>query len=236
MMMFDPSSTKCEVQAHWDLSQQEVCEPSHHVSSQRPDPVWGSVQSIFLMKLYIWLSTTKWTGRQERRSWVAGSHVSQERALYCSRTNLWREDGAVSALGIELVSLDSLLGRRAYLSTSEVWFESSGWECLLCRSSSDWTEDTCRCREAWQEKRSKQKSDRGTVVTSAPVSKPRQAGIMRLHIDLVEEKEGSALTESQYLEEEWTLVLGLRAGGPEPVRQWSGLGCGHEVAQSHWLL
>lgn len=48
------------------------------------------VQSMFMMKLYIWVSTTKWTGRQERRSWVAGSHVSQERALYCSRTNLSR--------------------------------------------------------------------------------------------------------------------------------------------------
>lgn len=35
-----------------------------------------------------------------------------------------------------------------YLSTSEVWLESRGWECLLCRSSSDWTEDTCRCKEA----------------------------------------------------------------------------------------
>lgn len=52
----------------------------------------------------------------------------------------------------------------------------------------------------------------------------------------MEEMEGSELTESQYLEEEWTLVLGLRAGRPEPVRQWSGLGCGHKVAQSHWLL
>lgn len=41
-----------------------------------------------MIKLYIWLSTTKWTGRQDRRSWVAGSHVSQERALYCSSTNL----------------------------------------------------------------------------------------------------------------------------------------------------
>lgn len=51
-----------------------------------------------------------------------------------------------------------------------------------------------------------------------------------------EEVEGTERAESQYLEEEWTLVLGLRAGGPEPVRQWSGLGCGHEVAQSHWLL
>lgn len=67
--------------------------------------------------------------------------------------------------------------------------------------------------------------------------KQREAGIrLRLHLELVEEKEGSELTESQYLEEEWTLVLGLRAGGPEPVRQWSGLGCGHEVAQCHWLL
>lgn len=41
MTMFDPSSTKCEVRAHWDPSQQEVCEASHHISSQRPDPVSG---------------------------------------------------------------------------------------------------------------------------------------------------------------------------------------------------
>ena len=47
--------------------------------------------SKFMMKLYIWLSTTKWMGRQERRSCVAGSQVSQERALYCSSTNLMGE-------------------------------------------------------------------------------------------------------------------------------------------------
>lgn len=40
----------------------------------------------------------------------------------------------------------------------------------------------------------------------------------------------------RYLEEEWALVLGLRAGRPEPVRKGSGLGCGDEVAQSHGLL
>lgn len=56
-----------------------------HLSSVIP----FQAQSMFMIKLYIWVSTTKWTGRQERRSWVAGSHVSQERALYCSRTNLW---------------------------------------------------------------------------------------------------------------------------------------------------
>lgn len=39
-----------------------------------------------------------------------------------------------------------------------------------------------------------------------------------------------------YLKEEWALVLGLRAGRPEPVRQWSSLRCGNEVAQSHRLL
>lgn len=39
-----------------------------------------------------------------------------------------------------------------------------------------------------------------------------------------------------HLQEEWTLVLGLRAGRPEPVGQWSGFGCGDEVAQSHRLL
>lgn len=55
--------------------------------SQTPASLFRA-QSMFMMKLYIWVSTTKWTGRQERRSWVAGSHVSQERALYCSRTNL----------------------------------------------------------------------------------------------------------------------------------------------------
>lgn len=56
------------------------------IKFQEFDPV--RVQSMFMIKLYIWVSTTKWTGRQERRSWVAGSHVSHERALYCSRTNL----------------------------------------------------------------------------------------------------------------------------------------------------
>lgn len=40
------------------------------------------------MALYNWVSTTKWTGRQEVRSWVAGLHVSHDRALYCSKTNL----------------------------------------------------------------------------------------------------------------------------------------------------
>lgn len=44
--------------------------------------------SIFMIKLYIWFSTTKWTGRHDLRSWVAGSQVSQESALYCSNTNL----------------------------------------------------------------------------------------------------------------------------------------------------
>lgn len=39
-----------------------------------------------------------------------------------------------------------------YLSTSEVWLESSGWECLLWSSSSDCTEGTWRCKEAWERK------------------------------------------------------------------------------------
>lgn len=43
-------------------------------------------------------------------------------------------------------------------------------------------------------------------------------------------------TCSKYLEKEWALVLGLRAGRPEPVGQWSSLGCGDKVAQSHRLL
>lgn len=38
---------------------------------------------------------------------------------------------------------------KPHLRTSEVWLESRGWECLLCRSSSDCTEDTWRCKEAW---------------------------------------------------------------------------------------
>lgn len=50
-------------------------------------------------------------------------------------------------------SVQTLVICAAYLSTSEVWLESRGWECLLWRSSSDWTEDTCRWREAWEEKR-----------------------------------------------------------------------------------
>lgn len=74
------------------------------------------------------------------------------------------------------------------------------------------------------------------LITVFPNENITDQSTQRLHVDFVEETEGSELTESQYLEEEWTLVLGLRAGGPEPVRQWSGLGCGHKVAQSHWLL
>ena len=42
--------------------------------------------------------------------------------------------------------------------------------------------------------------------------------------------------ELAYLEEEGALVLGLWAGGPEPVREGSGLGGGDEVAQGHGLL
>lgn len=40
----------------------------------------------------------------------------------------------------------------------------------------------------------------------------------------------------KYLEEEWTLVLSLRAGGPEPVREAIGLRGGDVVAQSERLL
>lgn len=57
--------------------------------SNPPSPV-NVGYNMFMMKLYIWLSTTKWMGRHDRRSCVAGSHVSQERALYCSSTNLVR--------------------------------------------------------------------------------------------------------------------------------------------------
>lgn len=50
-----------------------------------------------MMALYSCVSTTKWTGRQEVRSWVAGLHVSQDRALYCSSTNLpGRAQGSAS--------------------------------------------------------------------------------------------------------------------------------------------
>lgn len=123
------------------------------IQSQQFDPV--RVQSMFMMKLYICVSTTKWTGRQERRSWVAGSHVSQERALYCSRTNLsGRETQRIVNTCLNSVTGSSphlKTQTAAYLSTSEVWLESSGWECLLCRNSSDWTED--RCREACGKKK-----------------------------------------------------------------------------------
>lgn len=131
------------------------------IRSQQFDPVFR-VQSMFMIKLYIWVSTTKWTGRQERRSWVAGSHVSQERALYCSRTNLScrrQTDGRVDTSRSIYLIIQALLIWAAYLSTSEVWLESRGWECLLWRSSSDWTEDTCRCREAWGKKRWRYKLD-----------------------------------------------------------------------------
>ena len=54
-----------------------------------------------------------------------------------------------------MVYLLSLLS--PHLSTSEVWLESSGWECLLWRSSSDWTEDTCRCKDAWERQRERER-------------------------------------------------------------------------------
>lgn len=49
-----------------------------------PSEIYRSLR----MPLYICVRTVKWIGRQERRSWAAGLQVSQERALYCSRTNL----------------------------------------------------------------------------------------------------------------------------------------------------
>lgn len=56
-------------------------------------------QSMFMMALYNCVSTTKWTGRQEVRSWVAGLHVSQDRALYCSSTNLRTSDVVLESRG-----------------------------------------------------------------------------------------------------------------------------------------
>lgn len=146
--------------------------PSRKIHGAKERSIWSDlssviplgVQSMFMMKLYIWVSTTKWTGRQERRSCVAGSHVSQERALYCSRTNLSHgEQTVLMHVVLFILKSGSLIVHTrlvwaAYLSTSEVWLESSGWECLLWRSSSDWTEDTCRCREAWEEKKMEMRS------------------------------------------------------------------------------
>lgn len=62
-------------------------------------------ERMFMMALYSCVSTTKWTGRQELRSWVAGLHVSHDSALYCSRTNLQdseedRKKGCIKLLGV----------------------------------------------------------------------------------------------------------------------------------------
>lgn len=48
-----------------------------------------------------------------------------------------------------------VVGKAGYLSTSEVWLESRGWEFLPCSSSSDCTEDTWRCKEACGDERAK---------------------------------------------------------------------------------
>lgn len=85
-----------------------------------PSEIYRSLR----MPLYICVRTVKWIGRQERRSWAAGLQVSQERALYCSRTNL---------------------------STSEVVLESSGWtleDVLPDTRSSVWAMDMWWCRDA----------------------------------------------------------------------------------------
>jgi len=58
-----------------------------------------------------------------------------------------------------LYALEDSFSSNTYLRTSEVWLESSGWECLLCKSSSDCTEDTWRCREAWSRGKKKCSAD-----------------------------------------------------------------------------
>ena len=73
------------------------------------------------MALYNCVSTTKWTGRQELRSWVAGLQVSQDSALYCSKTNLRRE----THRDIRLGSL------TPFLRVSSGRFTSTHLWCLL---------------------------------------------------------------------------------------------------------
>ena len=50
-------------------------------------------------------------GRHDRRSCVAGSHVSQERALYCSSTNLFRHTKEIQVLFIMEMEVDILASK-----------------------------------------------------------------------------------------------------------------------------
>lgn len=44
------------------------------------------------------------------------------------------------------------------------------------------------------------------------------------------------MVRAWYLEEEWTLVLSLRTGWPEPVGKWAGFSRGNKVAEGQRLL
>lgn len=44
------------------------------------------------------------------------------------------------------------------------------------------------------------------------------------------------MVRARYLEKEWTLVLSLRTGWPEPVGKWAGFSRGDKVAESQRLL
>lgn len=73
---------------------------------------------MFRMALYIWTSTAKWTGKQDWRSCVAGVHVSQERALYCSNTNLSLRNTEFLHTPTHLY----LLGKPVIFFYSQYWF------------------------------------------------------------------------------------------------------------------
>lgn len=79
------------------------------------------------MALYNWVSTTKWTGRQEVRSWVAGLHVSQDRALYCSKTNLKTSDVVLESRGCG-TRCEFLAGRSSSVCATEMWWCSEAWQ------------------------------------------------------------------------------------------------------------
>lgn len=81
------------------------------------------------MALYIWTSMARWTGRQDWRSWVAGVHVSQERALYCSSTNLWVENihSFIEALGENCWRGKNVTAAFS-MRSPQFWTHSSHWQ------------------------------------------------------------------------------------------------------------
>jgi len=78
------------------------------------------------MALYNWVSTPKWTGRQEVWSWVAGLHVSHDRALYCSKTNLKTSDVVLESRECG-TRWEFLVGRSLSVCATEMWWCSEAF-------------------------------------------------------------------------------------------------------------